>query len=461
VLFFALLLASQSGYAQTEVSGGQTGTNKDRYIINDDESNHDAALRLQSKDGPWFNDWMLYNENGDGNLHISNWVGTSHSKANEDDIGNRYFTFANAGVPGDAYSGAFGINVVPLSGLDINFGTARTGSHASNRPMYITGNIGSSYNGIEFRHLSGTQGIGFGYNTIYATGTNTNQELNFQSRGTGNINLRTGTSSDLFINGSSGNVGIGTTNAAHKLHVAGPMFAEKYVVQNGQDGGLNRGIFMWTKDNPDWGMYMASAGFAKAFNGGTAVAGHNFNSHSIRFRVYNNSNRGFIWENSSNQNLMSLNGSTGDMKVKGTLDVGGLTINGITAGPANFGNLSNHSTYKDFNTTVTNWGWSYVEGSTNAPNNLSSQWYRNITSLGKQYNINSYRLEVAYPRFNTASAGVWMRTMESGTLTNWTRISPGAGGTSTNPIDDVLKYDIVVDHISATIDTRFSQDVLM
>jgi hypothetical protein len=221
LLLFALLLASHSGTAQTEVSGGATGTDQDRYIINADESNNDAALRLQSKDGTWFNDWMLYNENGDGNLHISNWVGASHSTANENDIGNIYFTFANAGIPGDAYSGAFGINVVPSSGLDINIGTARTGSHASNRPMYITGPLGASSDGIEFRHYNATQGIGFGYNTIYATGTDSNQELNFQSRGTGNISLKTGGDTDLFINGSSGNVGIGTTNPLHKLQVEG------------------------------------------------------------------------------------------------------------------------------------------------------------------------------------------------------------------------------------------------
>jgi hypothetical protein len=61
LLFFALLLASQSGYAQTEVSGNQTSTSADRYVINHDESNNDAALRLQSKQGSIFNDWMIYN----------------------------------------------------------------------------------------------------------------------------------------------------------------------------------------------------------------------------------------------------------------------------------------------------------------------------------------------------------------------------------------------------------------
>jgi hypothetical protein len=360
LLFFAILLASQSGYAQTEVGGNSTGTSADRYVINADETPTDAALRFQSKQGNIFNSWMIYNEDSDGDLHISNWRSTSHSDANENDIGDKYFTFKNGSAPGDGTAGELGINVAPMSGLDINHGSARTGVHAINRPMYVTGPIGASSNGIEFRHTNATQGIGFGYNTVYATGSNSSQELNFQSRGTGNISLKTGASSDLFINGSSGNVGIGTTSPTHKLQVAGPIFSEKYVVQNSQDGGSSRGIFMWSASDTNWGMYMASSGAGKSLNGGTAVAGHNFDSHSIRFRVYNQNNRGFIWENSSNQNLMSLNGSTGDMQLKGSLAIGGnlipntvLTVDGRTYISENGGTekgLSNvnNDNYKDY-----------------------------------------------------------------------------------------------------------------
>jgi hypothetical protein len=46
VLFFALLLASQSGY--TQGYGGRTGTSQDTYVINDDDSNKQAVLRLQN-----------------------------------------------------------------------------------------------------------------------------------------------------------------------------------------------------------------------------------------------------------------------------------------------------------------------------------------------------------------------------------------------------------------------------
>ena len=279
LLFFAFLLASQSGYAQTEVSGSQTSTSADRYVINHDESYHDAALRLQSKQGSIFNDWMIYNENVDGDLHISNWRGTSHSDANENDIGQKYFTFKNGSAPGDFTAGEFGINVEPMSGLDINHGYARTGSHAINRPMYITGPIGASSNGIEFRHYNATQGIGFGYNTIYATGTNSSQALNFQSRGTGNISLKTGGSSDLFINGSSGNVGIGTTSPSQRLDVNGHAKIRSNLYMDDGDIKDIHGLQLKDWDDNSGGnnnkyRLLARDGAWMFYNGGVVIGAH-------------------------------------------------------------------------------------------------------------------------------------------------------------------------------------------
>lgn len=43
--------------------------------------------------------------------------------------------------------------------------------------------------GTEFRHSNKTQGIGLGYNTLYATGSNPNQRLGLKSRGAGQIEM--------------------------------------------------------------------------------------------------------------------------------------------------------------------------------------------------------------------------------------------------------------------------------
>jgi len=75
----------------------------------------------------------------------------------------------------------------PQSKLDIQ-GAPRTGTHPKGRTLYVTGEFGEA-DGVEFRHTNGTQGIGFGHNAIYATGTNDNQDLNLRSRGDGVVRV--------------------------------------------------------------------------------------------------------------------------------------------------------------------------------------------------------------------------------------------------------------------------------
>jgi len=56
--------------------------------------------------------------------------------------------------------------------------------------MNVTGgNIGHESGGHEFRHANRTQGIGLGYNTIYATGSNTDQDLGLKARGAGKVRV--------------------------------------------------------------------------------------------------------------------------------------------------------------------------------------------------------------------------------------------------------------------------------
>lgn len=85
-------------------------------------------------------------------------------------------------------SGNVGIGTPrPAARLDI-LQEARSMTHpASVKGLYVTGGFGCDSDGIEFRHSNGTQGIGFGYNTIYATGSNPNQDLGLKARGTGKV----------------------------------------------------------------------------------------------------------------------------------------------------------------------------------------------------------------------------------------------------------------------------------
>lgn len=80
----------------------------------------------------------------------------------------------------------------------------------------------------------------------------------------------------------------------------------KYVVQGGTDGGSNKGIFLWTSNDTNWGMYLASSGTSKSFSGGTATNGGTFTGLSVRLRAHANSNTGFIFENSNEQLVASV-----------------------------------------------------------------------------------------------------------------------------------------------------------
>jgi hypothetical protein len=116
----------------------------------------------------------------------------------------------------------------PGSKLDVDR-DGRTGSHATSQSLYVTGTMGGGTTGgqagnIEFRHSNGSQGIGFGYQTIYQTGDNTNEVLNILSRGTGALTLNA-------YAYSSGNVLIGTsTDNGYKLRVVGSTYTTGDVV---------------------------------------------------------------------------------------------------------------------------------------------------------------------------------------------------------------------------------------
>ena len=118
-------------------------------------------------------------------------------------------------------------------------------------------------------------------------------------------------------------------------------------VMDGADTNTTNAIYMWTRQDTNWGIYMARSGSNRSMSNGTACTGrsisgggifpHSFTQYAIRFRVQNASGGGFIFENSSENLLMSLNGNNANLTVKGGIETGGLLRIG-------FDNLSNFVT---------------------------------------------------------------------------------------------------------------------
>jgi hypothetical protein len=98
----------------------------------------------------------------------------------------------------------------PVAKLDIA-SADRTGTHPTAvKGLYITGDFNSDNDGVEFRHSSGTQGIGFGFNTIYAAGSNANQDLQLKPKGTGEVKV-------------AGNLSVSSSVKAQALTVSGSL----------------------------------------------------------------------------------------------------------------------------------------------------------------------------------------------------------------------------------------------
>jgi hypothetical protein len=117
----------------------------------------------------------------------------------DDDAG----TTPNVSIEANGSVGIGTGNNAPANRLDVQTTAARTGTHATGRPLYVTGDFAEAAGGSEFRHANGTQGVGIGYNSLYAAGTNTDQPLNLMPKGNGGVGIGTTTPGALLdVNGN-------------------------------------------------------------------------------------------------------------------------------------------------------------------------------------------------------------------------------------------------------------------
>jgi hypothetical protein len=125
-----------------------------------------------------------------------------------------------------------------------------------------------------------------------------------------------------FIGDGSGLTSINTSQLTGPFEFSGTLQADRYVIQNSVDGGTTKGIMMWNADDPNWGIYMGRAGAGKSLSGGNAVAGAGFNRHAIRIRTHNNDAGGLIYENMAEELNLSVRASDGLTYIRGNVGIG-------------------------------------------------------------------------------------------------------------------------------------------
>ena len=187
-----------------------------------------------------------------------------------------------------------GSTINPVARLDIA-SASRTGTHPTAvKGLYITGDFNADNDGVEFRHSSGTQGIGFGFNTIYAAGSNANQDLGLKPKGTGEVTV-------------SGNLSVSGIVKIGSLQLGGFTSEDKDEWPN---------VF-WSRDlNQNWDEGLIKHSFSRGF---FKKAG--FGIHFHEKRQFGFWSTGWI-------PLFAVDGGTGNTYIKGNIGTSGQAPNG-------------------------------------------------------------------------------------------------------------------------------------
>jgi hypothetical protein len=178
--------------------------------------------------------------------------------------------------------------------------------------------MSSNANGIEFRHDNGTQGIGFGFNTIYATGSNDDQDLGLAARGLGSLTFNTFLFERMRIT-ADGFVGISTTTPHTYLQLGNQL--------------ANRKLVLYETVNDDHEFF-----------------GFGINPSTLRYQVGGTSSDHVFFASTSpttSDELLRIRG-TGNVAIKGIIENEGFVAVTLLNGFTNYGaGYSTAAYYKD------------------------------------------------------------------------------------------------------------------
>jgi hypothetical protein len=180
---------------------------------------------------------------------------------------------------------------------------------------------------------------------------------------------------------------------------------------------------------------VANAAFLHA-NAGYAFAN---SSHSIANLAFTHANNAYATAN-GRVSSVSGTGTVSGITLSGTVTTtGSITLGGTLSASIidnmsdehrlfnNMGDNHNSRTAFDITGPSINFGWRFVQGSTNGPGVTGTQFYTEYLGLGNEYpatGAGSYGMQIAYPR-NVTEPYITIRYNEANTFTAWQKVSAG------------------------------------
>ena len=108
---------------------------------------------------------------------------------------------------------------------------------------------------------------------------------------------------------------------------------------NSTDTNTANGIYLWDRNDTNWGIYVARSGAYLSLANGTACAIDNFSDYAVKFRAALSTVNGFIFENSNDELIMSINAQSKRLFINGDIDSSNLV--------GNFGNRMRYNLTED------------------------------------------------------------------------------------------------------------------